>query len=301
MDPHAITDLRLGLDHLGAIVGDLEAGAAQWERLGFRLSPASRQQGRVGGVDLGVWGTANRLAVFRRGYLELIGTVDPNGPNPWKSLVDRFEGYHIVALRCDSADAAYALLDGRASGLNPPVDRSRELTSGGGRQVVRFRNIFSQDDIYPEGRFIIIEHQTPDLIWQASWQDHPNGALALEGAILCADEPAETASRMAVFSGGRSTAIIDHRYDIRLAEGGVISVCTADALERSYGTPAPPLLPAMAGAIVVVSSLDVTAECLRRNGVAVRCMPLGLVVDRAAANGGCLIFKEDAAAAGPLA
>jgi hypothetical protein len=53
----------------------------------------------------------------------------------------------------------------------------------------------------PEGRVQLIRHLTPELVWQERWMDHANKAVALEEAILCAAEPAETAARLSRVSG----------------------------------------------------------------------------------------------------
>ena len=173
------------LDHLGTIVSDLAAGAARWERLGFQLSPLSRQRGRMPGRDEdGPWATANRCAIFRHGYLELIGIVDAAAFNPWTKFLARFEGLHLLALRVPDADAAYAELSGRTATLNAPVQRERKLDVDGVEATMRFRNIFSRDESYPEGRYIVLEHQTPEYLWQPRYQAHPNGALALEAAPI---------------------------------------------------------------------------------------------------------------------
>src|SRR3954466_7158422 len=96
--------IEASLDHLGAIVQDLAAGASRWEKLGFSLSPVSRQGGRMPGRDIdSLWATANRCAIFNKGYLELIGVVDETAFNPWTRFLSRFEGLHLLALRVQVA------------------------------------------------------------------------------------------------------------------------------------------------------------------------------------------------------
>ena len=180
----------LALDHLGCIAGDFDAAAAAWERLGFRLCPRSPQRGAVPGQEgMHPWATSNRCALFRRGYLELIGITCPGAFNPWASFMARGPGLHILALRCDGADAAYAALAADAPFLQPPVQREREVDVDGVPRVMRFRNIFSRDAHCPEARYIIIEHQTPGYLWQPRYLDHDNGAVALLSATFVADDP----------------------------------------------------------------------------------------------------------------
>ena len=189
-----MTDDGLSLDHVGFMVRDLDAGEARWRKLGFTLAPRSPQMGAT--PDCAVmapWATSNHCAMFARGYLELIGITDPARHNPWTAFLDRFEGIHITAFRCADAESAYAGLARRAEGFDPPLQRRRDAPYGDGVREFRFRNIFSQDDRYPEGRFIVIEHQTPEVIWQPALMTHPNGAVAFEEVVFCADPAAPTA------------------------------------------------------------------------------------------------------------
>ena len=188
----------LVLDHVGVIARDLDAGARCWERLGFTLSPLSRQRGAVpGAANVQPWASANRCAVFEKGYLELIGIVDSVAYNPWRRFIERFEGIHLTALRCEDADRAYARLRSTTF-LDAPIARERKLEYRGAEHTMRFRNIFSRDAECPEGRYIVIEHQTPELLWQPELMGHENGAVGLEEVIIVADDPRVAARAQAL-------------------------------------------------------------------------------------------------------
>lgn len=217
--------LDLTLDHVGVIAHDLASAAARWERLGFTLAPLSRQRGAVPGeTGMRPWATANRCVILRQGYLELIGTVDAaaytayNPYNPWTRFLARFEGMHLLALRCAEADAAYARLAPDAPFLDPPIARERKLVYRSEERSMRFRNIFSRDADCPEGRYIVIEHQTPELLWQDELMAHANGALALEEAVVVGDDAAlaALAARVRALAGVpqlMSAAQFAARYD----------------------------------------------------------------------------------------
>ena len=66
----------------------------------------------------------------------------------------------------------------------------------GGEMEMRFRNIFSRDSAWPQGRFIVIEHQTPDALWRPEFTMHANGAQALVEAAFTAPEPEPTVRRL---------------------------------------------------------------------------------------------------------
>ena len=60
-------------------------------------------------------------------------------------------------------DSAHASLSARTDALLPPVPRERILDVDGEPRAMRFRNIFSRDEIWPEARYLVIEHQTPEF------------------------------------------------------------------------------------------------------------------------------------------
>jgi hypothetical protein len=68
----------VAVDHVGVAARDLAPMAAAYERLGFALSPVAQQSGRRR-PDLPVekFGSGNRCAFLRHGYIELIAILDP--------------------------------------------------------------------------------------------------------------------------------------------------------------------------------------------------------------------------------
>ena len=257
------------LDHLGAIVRDLAAGAKRWEQLGFFLSPVSRQSGKMPGrEDESAWASANRCAIFRQGYLELIGIVDAAAYNPWEKFLARFEGLHLLALRVANADAAYAELAARTKTLNPPVQRARKLDVDGIEATMRFRNIFSRDAAYPEGRYIVLEHQTPEYLWQPRYQTHPNGALALEAALVCADDVQAQRTRLETITGTSPSLGSDGVLRFEPAKGGALELHDAAGFEARFGW-RPAVLPCFAGVEVSFASRDAAARLMEDNGVPV--------------------------------
>ena len=114
--------------------------------------------------------------------------MDSNAFNPWQRFLARFEGLHLLALRCHNADATFTRLAPAAPFLDPPIARDRKLSYRGAEHTMRFRNIFSRDAECPEGRYIVIEHQTPELLWQEELLDHDNGATGLEEVLVVADD-----------------------------------------------------------------------------------------------------------------
>lgn len=286
------------LDHLGWIGPDLHEAAAAWERLGFTLSRVSPQMGFTGPDGaLEPWASANRCAVFEDGYLELIGIVDPARHNPWLAYLERGAGPHIAAFRVAEADPAFPPLASRVDGFDPPVQRRRMapvgLAEAEGETEMRFRNIFSQDAFWPEGRFIVIEHQTPEALWQPVLTRHANGARALLEAIFVAPDIAPTTDRLARLLDRPAEATVDGAR-IVAAGGGLISILRLDVFSARFPGAAAPDRPAVAGAVVQVDDLVSLRAHTSANGVTLADAPGGGVyVAGAAAGGGLIAFVEE--------
>lgn len=258
----------LALDHCACIVQNLAAGAARWERLGFTLTPKSRQRGAVAGRHgMHSWATANRCAILGHSYLELVGVVDPLAFNPWAQFIARNEGLHILALRTENADAAYAALSARTDALQPPVPRERTVDVDGEPRVMRFRNIFSRDAQWPEARYIVIEHQTPAYLWQPRYMQHDNGACDLVDVTFVADDPSSLSPRLQAL-GAVSPAPHAEGFSASLPGRGTLHVMRGDAFADAFGY-LPSNRPAMHAMTVSFRDLDRALDLLAQRGIPV--------------------------------
>lgn len=284
-----MTDNGLSLDHVGFMVWDLDAGEVRWRKLGFQLASRSPQMGATpDGEIMAPWATANHCAMFARGYLELIGVTDPARHNPWTAFLDQFEGIHITAFRCPEADTAYAALAQRIEGFDSPLQRRRDAPFGDGVREFRFRNIFSQDALFPEGRFIVIEHQTPEVIWQPALMIHPNGAVAFDEVVFCADPVAATRQRLEGIVGKKT-----ENGQIALPGGGCVTVMSPSEFAARFEGAAAPALPCAAAVVIAVDDLAKPRACLSAAGIAAREASDGtLWVPGEDANGGIVAFKQ---------
>lgn len=114
---------------------------------------------------------------------------------------------------------------------------------------VRFRNMLSRDQVCPEGRWIVIEHCTPEFLWQERYLDHPNGALALEEVTLVGGE--DLPMLVSVFAPSN------------------VAVSAPDEFRARYGW-IPPSLPAFGAATVRFADREAVARLMEANGAAVR-------------------------------
>ena len=269
-----------GLDHVGVCSRDAAALWGTYERLGFALTPIARQSRGDGPL-----GTANRCAMLRRGYIELLAVVDPALPdNGLGALLDVFEGARILALGMADSEGNLARL--RRAGLDIPgiSPLSRPVEPGG--PIARFERLPLPDA--PEGRVQLVRHLTPEAIWQPRWMEHPNGATELRAAIIAADRPAESAARLSRLSGLPLEPDPAGGFALPLPDGARVRVLDPDTAAALLPGLVPPALPSVVAMVLGVESLDRTRRAL--SGVLHLETPAGLTVPQAEAAGCAILF-----------
>ena len=256
----------LVLDHVAVVVPDLARAAATYERLGFRLTPQSSHKGPLKpGGPLEPFGTGNHCAMFTDGYLELLGITDSNGyTGEVTPLLQKYAGLHLIALGC--RDARQAALDlGRRLGAELAVrELGRDVPQAeGGTRPAAFRIVGLPPGTFPEAKLFLIEHATPDVLWQSALLSQPNGVIALAGAVLCVASPPETLQRLSRILGREDTG---GRFTL---PRGTLEVVDRRELSTRYGVE-PLALPMVAVARYAVSDIASTARYLRDQGVPIQ-------------------------------
>ncbi len=181
----------VALDHAGVVGPDLAALAAQYERLGFSLTPrALAGGGRI----------ANRCAMLREGYLELMALAPGGESATLTRLLARHAGAHIVALAVDDPASTVARLQRAGIDCSGPEQSERAIDAADpAGPHASFLHLPVPEQ--PEARINLIQHLTPELLWQARFLSHPNHAIALEDVVLAVPVPAETAARFSRLAG----------------------------------------------------------------------------------------------------
>jgi hypothetical protein len=192
------------LDHLALFVDDMEAAATALERIGFLLTPLTRQMNQENGRQAPA-GTANRCAMFESGYLEILTAVEPTPLSArLKAAVGRYRGLHLVAYAAGDLEAATRRLEDGGFDPDAPVRlrRSVELPDSAAGEAA-FTVIRVPPEKMPEGRIQMLAHHTEALVWQPRFLGHPNGVTGLASALLVVADPDEAAARFQRFAGGR--------------------------------------------------------------------------------------------------
>ena len=251
-----------GMDHLLVATADLEAGRQAYERLGFRATPRGRHIG---------WGTANYCLMFPDDYLELLGIVDPdqfvNGLDT--VLEDRGEGLLGAALAGVDLDRAAELLRAADVDVGAPQDLKRTLELESGDALPAFQLLHLPSEATPALRAFICRHLTPELVWQASWTEHPNGARRVAGLTVVVQDPGAVAVPYADIFGFRAVTNTDNLVTVDCG-GCQLRFTDADGLlalhpQASALTSPPPEGPI--GMQIEVADKATTARLLSDRGV----------------------------------
>lgn len=285
------------LDHVGWMVPDLEVAAAVFERLGFPLTPYSLHSHRDPATGtLETAGTANRLAMLERGYLEIltpVGGADTPVVQHMRSAIAHHPGVHLVAVSVHDADEAARQIAARDFELQPTVHLSRAVEAEDGRPAeVAFTVVRAAFPQFPEARMQLLTHHTPEHMWQNRYICRESGIAGLLEAWIVTADPREAAARYGRFLGkiverdGSSLAV-------RLDRGALKFVDARGAAER-FGRIARPPMPAV-GAITLTShDLDKTRYFLLSQGLRPGAIdPSHLLIDESEALGTHIVIVAE--------
>lgn len=217
------------IDHVVINARDrLDEAAAAYQRLGFALTPRGHH----------TLGSSNNLAVLGTDYIELLGVVPGVGDRT--DVLDWPAGLNGLVFKTFDGDATFAALQGAGVPALPPQAFSRplEMPNGDGARSAAFRTVRLERDAVPAGRVFFCHHLTPELVWHDAWRRHPNGALGILRAVVCAAEPAMLGALFARMFGADSVRQTADGCTLSAALAR-IDVVTPAALDAEFGAAAP--------------------------------------------------------------
>lgn len=240
------------LDHVAWMTSDMDRASAAFERLGFILTPYSVHGNRdpVTG-EMNIQGSANRLAMLERGYVEILAAVDgveTSVAGNIRQSLGRYEGLHLVAFSVADADADFARLEDQGVPLQPLVHLRRQVEAAdGGDAEVAFSVIRPAFGAFPEGRMQLLSHHTPDHMWQDRYVARENHLVGLTEVVICVDDPRGAAASLADLTrtpisaenAGGTMATLDFSR-------GRVRYVTPGALKALIPGAEPPSMPFMA-------------------------------------------------------
>jgi hypothetical protein len=274
------------LDHTAFFVPAMEVAADALERCGFRLTLFTAQTNREGGATV-LSGTGNRCAMLRNGYLEILtATSDtPLSAQLHERIADH-PGLHLAAFSSADTASEHRRLAKAGFQTLPLVDMRRPV----GDDFARFTIARVAHGTMPEGRAQFLTHHTEPLVWLPGMLDHPNGATALTGLWIAADDPAEPAARYARFTGRAATR---HGATIAIElDRGTLNFATPRHFRDALGIVPAGKLPCLVAASIAVTSLEGLETCLTKSSLAYRRIASGIAVTLPSSIGDTLLFHE---------
>ena len=219
------------IDHIGIASRDLPALAAQYQALGFTLTPLAHHQDHMG--------TSNRLVQFQGGnFIELLtvdrpGTMLPHSPGFMgfgqfnHDFLAKREGMSLVIFQTQDTAADLARWKARGLDVYDQFNFERFATLPDGSKVtVRFELGFVTSPALPDVLFYVCHNKAEEHFWKPQFQAHENGAEEITAISLCVPDPEAAAAFLsALFDGevlalenGHSVACDTHRIDVATPE-----------------------------------------------------------------------------------
>jgi hypothetical protein len=272
-----------GIDHTLIGVRDLEAARKAWARLGLQVTPRGRHIG---------WGTANYCIMLERGYIELLGIVDPTQfTNNLDKFLEQREGLLGLAFNSRDAGATAAWLT--SQGLHPdgPRDLKRALEMPEGDLMPAFKLVHLPPEEMPGQRAFFCQHLSPEIIRGKGWIIHALRAVSLESVVSVVADPAAAAPAYRKLFGKDAVRTGDGATIVRTGEGE-LEFMTEARLRASYpGIEIPDIAPPWCAAMRIgVLILADAADYLEARGVTVIPTTHGIAVPPAETNGAIVEF-----------
>ncbi|MCW5235897.1 VOC family protein [Verminephrobacter eiseniae] len=277
-----------GVDHAVIAVTDLDRAQADFEHLGFTLTPRGRH----------TKGSENHCAMFPGDYFELLAVpVDHPATRYYSDFLRQGDGLAAVALKTDDAAAFHAEMNAAGIGCEAPVDFSRPVVLPEGARDAAFR--IAQVDVAetPGGRLFVCQHFTRDVVWRPQYLSHANGAIGLQSISIASDQ-----TRFAAVCGA-----YERFFDLTgqrcanlpaclMATGNTntpIRILAPPALAATYPCARAPSrrLPCFAALHFRVTAIGPTQQFFDQTGIAYTVQPDGsLAVDSPVSHGLIIVF-----------
>ena len=193
-----------GLDHIVHAVRDPDGAAAFYRRLGFTVGARNRHP----------WGTHNHIVQLPGFFIELLTVAEPEklGGEGFAAQFGRFnqtflrarEGFSFLML--ESQDAQADARDFAAAGIaiSDALTFERDGSGpDGSKRTVGFSLAFARDAGAPAIGFAACRQRQPENFWNPALQQHPNGANAIAGAVMVAENPSDHHIFLSAFTGER--------------------------------------------------------------------------------------------------
>jgi hypothetical protein len=212
-----------GIDHIVHAVRDLEAAGDFYARLGFTVGVRNRHP----------WGTHNRLVQFPEAFVELLTIGEPEKIPPFaprrfsfgafnRDFLRDAEGLSMLVLESHRSEGDAAEFRAAGIGDYEPFHFDREGRNPQGAPVkVAFTLSFATDSRAPGTGFFSCRHHHPENLWNPAFQDHRNGAQAIAGVVMVAENPSDHHIFLSAFVGERELQSTSSGITVKTPHGDI--------------------------------------------------------------------------------
>ncbi|MGL5595748.1 MAG: VOC family protein [Cetobacterium sp.] len=172
--------INVNIDHLGIISKDLKKVKSIMESLGFFSGDFTQLNSGISGET----SPKNIHYMMNNTYLECIESKDGDYLSGY---LQGNTGLHTVVLATENIKKSFQDLKDKQYEISEILSAERAADHGKNKGVAKF------DWIKVENKFIsntllgIVEHKTPELIFQSERYKHPNGVFEIEALIVNCD------------------------------------------------------------------------------------------------------------------
>jgi len=248
------------IDHVVIVVGDLEASAETYRRLGFTLSPK--------GVHSAALGSANHTIMLQRDYFELLTVIAPTERNGrWRDAIAAGGGIEGVALTTEDAAAAREIWQAKGLAADELIRFSRAVTRPAGPDLEARFEVVALADLPETGvRVFVCSQPTREAVWLPELMTHANTARAIAGLTVVSSDPEATARMWERIVPGLKVATSAGGVTLETGPNRIALVTPATARQR-FGVTVPARRTRAVGIDYRVASLEACRAALRANGV----------------------------------
>jgi catechol 2,3-dioxygenase-like lactoylglutathione lyase family enzyme len=281
------------VNHVGIAVRDLAKTTAQYEAMGFMLTPYSPHSAAwKPGEPVKPLNSGNRCVMFADTYLEILASENPKQPGERiANFLKRHQGGHIVCFNSENAEAVDQRL--RAAGLETTgvIPLQREIDTPEGVRTAKFARLQFAPKDSPEGYIQAARHLTPEYIYQPRYIAHPNGCTRLKETTLIATDLDAMTRRYGVYLGAEPERS-EGQSRFTLSGGTILTLLdTQRAVAKLPGSLWPPL-PGIAAVSFQTPDLNAQRRRLEAGGFTVVATGNGLLVPAEEASGVAVIFTS---------
>lgn len=254
------------IDHVGLVTADIAALRTAYARLGFTVSAATQvmQPSPAGKRELPL-GVVTAHIAFPSTCIELVAVRHPGQGSHLDKWLAKGEGSHVIGLRTEDITRAYEELTSAGLILPPIRVSSRRITGDGVKGIARMQSFELPESIAREGCVNVIQHDTPELIFDPRLTSHANGAMGVRSVFAVVDNMDEAFGRYhrlpgatrRSFAVGR-TIIMNQQQFVVVERGGFTAMFPGlDVAQR----------PHIGGFAVTVADIALTRALFAKKGV----------------------------------